>query len=179
MILRLICENANSNFCEVSYQGYIKMETNKNGVSFRENCPQNSCAIPDKELGRAWDRPLFWRTLTLWQILDVERVFTYTSLLLPISHMLLRFLLLLKIVATAFPLTSPTTLQFHRYHCPQWVAPLHKTSSLYCPEKNIDRKTTTGKGKMRHYKIKRQLSHPFSLDFHDSTHSSFLYNFNH
>ena len=35
----------------------------------------------------------------------------------------------------------------------------------------------SGKGKMRHYKIKRQLSHPFSLDFHDSTHSSVLYNF--
>lgn len=107
------------------------------------------------------------RTLTLWQMLDVERVFTYTLLLL-------RFPVLLKIVATAFPLTSPTTLQFHGYHCRQWIAPLHKTSTLYCPEKNIDRKTTTGNGKMRHYKIKRQLSHPFSLDFHDSTHSSFL-----
>lgn len=162
-----------SKFCLNKLLGLHQNGNKKNCVGFRENCPK-VVRFPTKN----WDELetvlcFHARTLTLWQILDVERVFTYT-LLLPFSHMLLRFPVLLKIVATAFPLTSPTTLQFHRYHCPQWVAPLHKTSTLYCPEKNIDRKTTTGKGKMRHYKIKRQLSHSFSLDFHDSTHSSFL-----
>lgn len=65
------------------------MEKKKNCVGFRENCPK-VVRFPTKN----WDELetvlcFHARTLTLWQILDVERVFTYT-LLLPFSHMLLR-----------------------------------------------------------------------------------------